>query len=322
MKYLLQERWLIPIFAIMLVTYTVIPTTTFALQANASRGQPPPLPPPIPFNPNATLAATATTWPHVGGYMTGSRFGVPAVQVTVSFAGTTPSSIQSNNRLIAGIFDTVFDSTTSGLDYGYRNDVVLTNTGSMYVIGDAWKFCEGYPPFTQCGSTPTQQLLYNTYTWITASVSSSITLKLAYDSYGVVHWFYQVDAGPMTEYGYFIPPSTSQRQFMVGTYYVWFNGHTAKYFQFAIESDYNIGHGGWYALISNPKYFLNGAWSLVPQARAVQGGDAFLDARWLWGGADYTNVNGQYQYNSAIGPYKLKLFYTTSTLTNGQLLWG
>lgn len=154
----------------------------------------------------------------------------------------------------------------------------------MYLIAQADEYCEGFWPFTDCGSTPWSKTLYAVTPSISATTSDNIQLYLEFTQGGcTVLWVYKINGGSANVFGEYTPPSDSQCTFQVGTY-TGPNGHTAKYFQFGIDSDYNIGHSGWYVDVDNPEYAT--AWGnpyvLVPQADVAQGSDAFLDLRWVW----------------------------------------
>lgn len=243
--------------------------------------------------------------------------------MTFNFDGTSQSEVQSNNRLMAGIFDTVFSATITGLDYGYRAVVALPGSGSMYLIAQVDEYCEGFI-FTSCGVTPWSKTIYAVTPSPAMSTSDNIQLYLEFSG-STAYWVYKINGGSATIFGEFTPPSDSQSVFQVGTNTA-FNGHVSKYFQFGIDSDYNIGHSGWYVDVDKPEYAT--AWGnpyvLVPQANLAQGGDAFLDARWVWGGQDYSGVNACYPDSNGCSypPYEILFFYTGTTISDPTLLWG
>lgn len=253
-------------------------TPANVIDNSPARPIPQPLPPAYPVN---ATGITAAPTPYVVGYMTGSNFAVTSVKVSVSFTGTDSSVIQSNNRLMAGIFETVFTST-AGLDVGYRGVAVLTNSGSIYLIAQVDEYCEGLLGSGCGGVSETNK--YTNFAWPTMSVSDTIIMYMSFDDSTHAHWYYSVNGGPWTQFGEYTVPSYSQHSFQVGTVTRCLpTCRTAKYFQFSIWSDYNIGLSGWHVYLTNQQYY-SGTWTLVSQAGAVQGSNAWLDYMCRWEG--------------------------------------
>jgi hypothetical protein len=207
------------------------------------------------------------------------------------------------------------------LDYGYRIGMEL-NRNQLIVWSEVWEFCEGLWSTSECGFNKYIRLLHEVGVVISASPSDRITMEMRWKDSNTVGFYYQINNGPIVEFSSFPRPIPAQSAFTLGYYTVAINGRTAKYLQFSLVSPSNIGAGGWNLLIENPSFKVGNTWYLIPRARAVQGPNSWIDAIWYWVCYQYTNVNALYQRNSNIGPYKVKFYYTSSTLSDGTLLWG
>jgi hypothetical protein len=315
------------IMVVLFLSFAGFPSVSQAHALQSSSGETGPAPdqlklppPPVALEQgNSSGPGPAGIWPppFVSAYMTSSYFPVVALQAHFTFGGTNPSVIQSDNHLYIGIYSTVFSATISGQDYGYEALVVLTNTGYMYLGAQVYQVCEGN---AGCG-TPSEKVIFRTTSSPSMGVNDQIML-LMFFSGPTVYWYYQINSNLAYQYASFNPPSDSQLQFEVGTYVAW-NGVTAKYFQLGLESDYNIGHSGWYATISQGQYEYNGYWCGIPQAKAAQGTDSFMDYWWKWGGSDYTGVDAFYQHNVGFPFNYIEYYWSGSTtLGDGTLLWG
>lgn len=258
------------------------------------------------------------TCSYVGGYEDNPYDGrkADALRAIFSFPNTDHSAIPNGQYLKGWVESTVFTNLNS-LDYGYRVGVEL-NRNEMIVWAEVWKFCEGLPG-TQCGGT-SAKLLLGIGRVIRASPSDKIEVKMQWDSADVVGFYYRINGGSYVRFAEYRRPPEAQSKFNLGTKWN-FNIRMSKYFQFSLESPSNINTGGWNMLIEYPYYLNSGTWSLVSKARAVHGGSSWLDAVWRWGCDNYIRVNAQYAKNSNIGKYKIKFFYTTTTLPDNTLLW-
>jgi len=262
---------------------------------------------------------------YVGGfddrdYKTCTTCKATAIKATFSFPDTNRAVIPSNNYLKGFVAAAVLTNKNS-LDYGYRIGVEL-NRNEMIVWSEVWEFCEGLFPTSQCGFDKYIKLLHGVGVIIQASPSDKITVEMRWKDSNTVGFYYQINNGPIVEFSSFPRPDPAQSVFTLGYYTVEVNGRTAKYLQFSLFSSSNIGTGGWNLLIENPSFKVQNTWYLIPRARAVQGPNSWIDAIWYWGCYQYSNVDALYQKNSNIGPYKVKFYYTSSTLSDGTLLWG
>jgi len=262
---------------------------------------------------------------YVGGfddrdYKTCTTCKATAIKTTFSFPDTNRAVIPSNNYLKGFVAAAVLTNKNS-LDYGYRIGVEL-NRNEMIVWSEVWEFCEGLFPTSQCGFDKYIKLLHGVGVVIQASPSDKITVEMRWKDSNTVGFYYQINNGPIVEFSSFPRPDPAQSVFTLGYYTVEVNGRTAKYLQFSLFSSSNIGTGGWNLLIENPSFKVQNTWYLIPRARAVQGPNSWIDAIWYWGCYQYSNVDALYQKNSNIGPYKVKFYYTSSTLSDGTLLWG
>ncbi|MDH5462546.1 MAG: hypothetical protein OEX09_10045, partial [Candidatus Bathyarchaeota archaeon] len=160
--------------------------------------------------------------------------------------------------------------------------------------------------------------------------STPITLVASWDPSrsGWVQWNYTVNSMtcPAGAVNVTALAPTVIRYFYVGSRdltFNWFIGWIPYWqtypFQFGVMSSYNIGHGGWNVLLSDPAYFREGEWHNVEAAKSIGGINAMLDTRWMWGGENYDGVSADYYPSLEAG--SVKFYYSGSTIRDHTVLW-
>jgi hypothetical protein len=261
--------------------------------------------------------------PFVSGYDNQLYFAVTSVRATYRFAGTDPSVIQSDNSLRAGIYSATF-TTNSGEDWGFQGVLILNHNGQFSIAAQVDQVCEGLPATCSLNGLPWDNTVYALSQPLSAGVNDYITLTLGFVGATCYFW-YQINGGSMIAFGTYTVPSQVQHNLQTGKFnagwlwrYVW-----AKYFQFGVSSNYNIGHGGWYVYITQQQYQVGGSWTAVAQAAAAQGANSYFDAIWTWGFSTYNGVYAYYQHNVGYPPDDIMFYYSgSSTLADGTILWG
>ena len=260
--------------------------------------------------------------------------GVKKTRVTVSFPDTDPSVIQADNWLAGGMFVTGYDSDRSQIDYGYYTMLTLDHDGTLYLdfgINETYECLWHIDWSKNCpwGPLPkTKGLFNNTLTIEGVSPSTPITLTTSWDAdAGNVTWEYTVDGVTTTADSKNVVglPNCADiiRSFAVGSrdlpvpfYINWMPYAQSYLFQFGIISRYNIGHGGWNVLLSNPSYYEDDEWHNVETAKSIGGQNALMDYRYMWGGEDYEGVSAYYY--PALEPRNVKFYYSGARKDESQ----
>jgi len=297
------------------------------------------------ISPGGTL-----TFPEVAPYMAGymdtdsNHFGVKKINVTVSFPDTDPSVIQTDNWLAGGMFAVGYGGLHQ-IDYGFYTMLTLEHDGDLYLDFGLYKTYECLPsaggpehpppPGFPYGPSPWAELLFhNALPVEEVSPSTPITLTASWDTPqpDFVSWEYTVNGNTYTAEPVNVTElaPTIIHEFQIGTRYVeeslkefvlsWLGPYWLIYcFQFGVTSSYNIGHGGWNVLLSNPSYFKDGVWHNVETAKSMGGGYAYMDYRWRWGGTNYEGVEAYYY--PFLGAHNVKFYYSGFTLEYFTPLW-
>ena len=297
----------------------------------------PPIPIPVqiklPDNASALATTSAEAQPAMFGYMhteNSLRYAVSKTRVRVSFPDTDFSVIQEDNWLAGGMWVRGSDSEVSQTDYAFYALLVLypgLGPHALLFQGGVYKMYEALNP--DPGDPALWELLYYDSLVIPVSdISTEFMLTATFDaSTGLISWearlFWGGGTHTLQPFDIVAVCPTICRHFVVGTYdfpnwpyyYWWVTYGKCYFFQFGISSKYNIGGDGWNVIVSYPSYLKDGAWYFVETAKSMGGRDAFLDAVFTAGGADYKGVNA-YHYR-----YWLKFYYSGSTLKDNTHLW-
>ena len=306
--------------------------------------------------PNYPVSISSSRILHVAGYMDSYLTRNEALMVTVSFKGTNPNNIESDNYLLVGMFTTGFSGTTDGLDYGYEAALVLYHNGSIYLLSAVYEVCEvwiAYPePFGCSLFIPYTIILKHDLIPLNINVNDNVTLFMVWGLDNVLRWYYMINGinSTLTLYDTYHPKAGQLHYFAVGTITIGPYNTFVKYFQFGVESKYSIGNY-WIARIYRPAFAnytqhcnasglstlptinikpqscyddfpLNLKWKLVDKAVVTQGSNAYLDDTWRWGSSDFKNVFAQSKDLLAnTPPYEIAFFYNVNTISEGTSLW-
>jgi hypothetical protein len=263
------------------------------------------------------------TSPWIAAYMTTdylenleNNYGIwvaDAVRVTVSFAGTDSSVIQSDNFLMAGIAAQGQDHVYSGyeaVDWGYIFALQLEHDATEpYLHGEVIKVHEyqGY----------TESMASCMFSFDQMTINSQVTLKMTWtpDS---LEYDAIIDGMNFHVWSY-APESSATHTFYAGTQQreIWdvpVDG-TVKFLQFFTYSDYNIDADGilnWQVHLKDAALIPTGTtlWKYVPFAYLTHGDQANFDNMFRWGGEQYTGVdiyhcNRHVDFYDALGAYVL-----------------
>ena len=249
---------------------------------------------------------------YAGGFMAGSVIRPQAVAVNVTFAGTNDSAIQADNYLSAGIGVHAAGCCVDGIDYGYRLDVYLFHDGGEEVVASAWQICDTN---AACGGHSWKNLMLVKSAPLAAPLSANLRLVIQWEG-RTVHWDYSY-VGVTVEVASLNGTSQQNTEFNVGVFGGGWGGQSDSYgFQFGVMSRYPIGHPGWSATFECPAYLDSAAWTCVPHAETLQGGQSFWKALWRWG-ENYGGIMTSPEANSK----SVTFSFGKSTMTNFQTLW-
>ena len=275
--------------------------------------------------------------PYMAGYMdtNGSYFYARATRVTVSFPETNASAIQDDNWLAGGMFVVGYDTELVQNDYGFYTTLMLNHYGDLYLhfgVIETYECLPYWPYICPYGIYPWARRLFNNTIPIEGvSPSTPVTMTASWDPSrsGWILWNYTVNGITHSAGAVNITTlaTTMIHTFVVGSRnltFNWFVGWMPYWqtypFQFGVTSSYNIGHGGWNVLLSNPSYFTEGEWHNIETAKSIGGTNAMLDTRWMWGGENYEGVNAYYYPSLEAG--NVKFHYSGSTIRDHTVLWG
>jgi len=229
---------------------------------------------------------------YVGAYMDAPPGHASGAEVTVSFAGTNASSIQTDNFLSAGMGIHAAGCCVDGIDYSYRFDLYQFNNGSNTLVAGAWQVCDDN---AACGGHSWKVLMFSDAKLVRLTEpSGNVTLRIQWvqaQSNASVSWTYSESGGSFTNFTSFLPPSVENHDFNTG---VLPGGALSGlqsgsyFFQFGIMSRYPIGHDGWRAALTCPAVLTSG-WTCVPHAKTLSGDQSFWKVFWRWG-EDYPNA--------------------------------
>jgi len=219
--------------------------------------------------------------------------GVPEVSVTASFPSTPdPSVIGTNNYLSAGMFAQAEDSKDAGVDYNFYSVLALDSSGNLFlsigeILDKEYQASLGFPTCHQDFGTEWQ------ITNVDRSTPINLTMAWIYSTYWWVYWYVTINGQVYTPLGNTFPVGFDFPHIIHGFYVGCADtgADTDQYFfQFGIMSPSAITNSVWQVQLSNPTYFINGAWNNFPYAFSIQGGKAYTDNTWMWGGYDYPCV--------------------------------
>jgi hypothetical protein len=252
---------------------------------------------------------------YAGGYMNEPAGHAEAVSVNVSFAGTTPSSIQKGNFLAAGIGVHAPGCCVDGIDYGYRFDAYLFHNGSETLVASSWEICDIN---AACGGHPWKLLRLLDERQVTGyAATSSLNLVIEWSGRSV-DWLFGYGNSPLEEFASLNATRGENSNFNIGV----LQGSSllkqqsgSYFFQFGILSLFPIGHGGWSVTFSCPAYMSNSSWTCMPHASSIQGGQSFWKALWRWG-ESYSHVDA-----SKVTGQSVTFGYGAATMGSFQEFW-
>ena len=256
---------------------------------------------------------------YLGAYMNEAPGHASGAEVTVSFAGTNASSIQSNNFLSGGMGIHAAGCCVDGIDYSYRFDLYLFHDGNESLVASAWQVCDDN---AACGGHSWKVLMFLDAQPIKpARLGDNVTLRLEWVNYqqgASVVWSYSESGGAFVSFTSFVPPSSENHDFNTGV----LAGGTptaaqsgSYFFQFGIMSRFPIGHGGWTVALTCPAVH-NADWSCVPHASTLMGDQSFWKVFWRWG--------EDYPHSVVVSPRSEQVVFEyslNSSTTSFQSLW-
>jgi len=271
-------------------------------------------------------------YPFVGGFAyTGDLepkyFQAQKTRITVSFPYTPdPSVIGTDNWLAAGMY-CQGQGGVDREDYAFYAVLVLDCNGALWYDVGAWVDHEKIFPWDL---DPTCTLDFHK-TWLIQGVSRStpITLTMCWDPgpSKTVFWYATIGgqdyypSGNSFDAGA-VHPSII-KAFYVGMFNclggVWPWSWWCYYFQFGIMSPLQITQAGWQAQLRNPEYFKDDSWQKVATALSLQGGGAWFDYTYMWGGNTYSGINVATGQTSTMNI--ATFYYDGSTLDDWLLFW-
>ena len=252
---------------------------------------------------------------YAGAYMDSPQGHSDGAGVTLSFAGTNASAIQSDNFLAGGIGIHSAGCCVDGIDYAYRFDLYLSHSGNESIAASGWEACDDN---VACGGHSWKVLLISEGEELGSSdLGGNVTLRMSWND-GEIRWSYAAGEGSYTNFTAYRVPAAENHDFNTGVSGgVSLSSEKAAYFfQFGIMSRYPIGHGGWKVSFSCPSTLAEGRWTCIPHAGTLLGDDSYWKVIWRWG-EDYPNISV-----GASRPWTAAFAYSSTNATGDlQALW-
>lgn len=267
-----------------------------------------------------TAASTQGTYSmgtpaYSGAYMDAPQGHADGAGVTLSFAGTSATAIQSDNFLAGGIGIHSAGCCVDGIDYAYRFDLYLFHGGNESILASGWEACDDN---AACGGHSWKVLLVSEDRQLgRADVSENITLRIRWDG-GDLEWSYSEGGGAFANFTRYQVPAPENHDFNTGVSGgVSLSSEKAAYFyQFGVMSRYPIGHGGWRVAFDCPSTLANGKWTCVAHAGTLLGEDSYWKVIWRWG-EDYPDVSA-----SSVERANVFFGFSSTNATEGfRALW-
>ena len=236
--------------------------------------------------PGSTQSFAIGTPVYAGAFMDGPPGHAEGASLTVSFNGTSPSSIQTDNFLAAGMGVHAAGCCVDGVDYSYRFDIYLFHSGDESMVASAWEACDNN---AACGGHSWKVLMFLHVESMNGSniqAPVQLTMKWAEFASGFgVQWTYAQGDGPQVNFTRFVAPPAENHDFNTGV----LPGGTlgpgqsgSYFFQFGVMSRYPIEHPGWRVTLACPST-LTSSWSCIGHAKTLDGSQSFWKVFWRWG---------------------------------------
>jgi hypothetical protein len=255
---------------------------------------------------------------YAGAYMEGPPGHALGAEVTVDFAGTNLTTIQSDNFLSAGIGIHSAGCCVDGIDYSYRFDVYLFHGGGETLAASAWEVCDDN---AACGGHSWKVLMFFESSPLEhAAIGDNLSLRMEWvhvPAGAEVVWTYSVGGDRFTNYTSFSAPKAENPNFNTGV----LSGGTigpqqraSYFFQFGVMSRYPVGQAGWTVELRCPALFVS-AWTCVDHAKTLTGDQSYWKIFWRWG-ESYPGVSV-----AAAGNQRIVFVSSTSSNSSFEPLW-
>jgi hypothetical protein len=215
---------------------------------------------------------------------------VKRVEVEMSFANFNKDSIQKDNFLAAGIGAQSPNCCKDGLDYGYRADVLFSDTGETFLLARAWETCDGN---IACSATPWQLRIHEAVVPFKLN-SSNVMLAMEWKEGWEdreASWYYRTSETDWSKYSTFIAPQIENPYFNIGFLgESWAFGNFPNpplgrvyFYQFGLSTAYKILDKDSSVSFTCPAYYLEGTRHCVRNMGAVEEGASHWKVLWKWG---------------------------------------
>ncbi len=290
--------------------------------------------------------------PWIAGSDERTDVSVTGVRATFSFPNLSPSVIQTDNVLGAGIAVYVPslnpDASAPGVDFAYYGFVNVNSSGTISFVSSGWITCEWNSCPSHYTSVQSCYQYQGTYFWGTCtghtlndrhwqlfvdqfkcnncSISDKYLVQMAWVQNSYAQWNYYKNGVLWHSFSY-TPPTDWQ----VGTYFKTGTGQTCpitcypkwRHFQFGVTSMYDIGQGsGWEVDVDDPLWTNTAdlsSWYPFSTVKTLQGIQAFYDNDYAIGSATYLGIDVS---GSTSGCDQHAIFKDTgASVGSGLTLW-
>jgi hypothetical protein len=188
--------------------------------------------------------------------------------------------------LFAGIGAQSPNCCKDGLDYAYRAEILLSDSG-VSLVARAWQTCDMN---VACSGFPWISTMHQaTVPLADDSVSSGIMLAMEWQQDGrTVNWYYRNGAGNWTEYSSFLTPDIENPYFNLGVIDVgnpFWNPVTGKafFFQAGVSRQDQMPLKDHVVTIKCPAYYDNQGVRHCAEMHPIMSGNSHWKVLWKWG---------------------------------------
>jgi hypothetical protein len=260
-RYLSKEKAMVATFSSLIALFLLVAAHSFAdAPMNLSFG--------------SQDGAIAEPTYYAGAYHDKEYFPTKRIEVKIDLESV---AVGKGDFVLAGIGAQSPNCCKDGLDYGYRADVLVNDTG-RYLVARAWETCDQN---IACSGYPWANVMHEQVVPINSS-SQSIMLAAEWRD-KTVDWYYNID-GEWRRYSSFSAPGIENPYFNLGVIWVgspFTNGESknAYFYQAGVSTNHATAR----ITFDCPAYYDSQGTKHCASLEQVKGSDSHWKVMWKWG---------------------------------------
>jgi hypothetical protein len=223
-------------------------------------------------------------------YQSDKYFATKRVEAEISLEQFESRGIQF---ALAGIGAQSPNCCKDGLDYGYRADLLLSDS-RVSLVTRAWETCDMN---IACSGIPWISTMHQAVVPLADdSLSGAIMLAMEWQQDGrTVNWYYRDNTGNWTEYSSFLTPDIENPYFNLGVIDVGNplsnpNSGKAFFYQAGVSRPDQIPLRDQAVIIKCPAYYDNQGTKHCVEMKPIRSGNSHWKVLWKWGMQDQNSV--------------------------------